>query len=142
MCKSCKTKLNQFSNKCPECNRETKIKYTCECGVEVFNEHIPGAKNAPGKLLDMCRALHAEEVAILNLIQNGVASNDLVLYTTTQPCNLCANKIVNSGIKKVIYAEPYTMKEAHDILKERVDVVRFQGIKSNAFFKLFKPNKN
>lgn len=137
-CTSCGSKLTEFLNKCPHCNQETKIKYTCQCGVEVFNEHIPGAKNSPGKLLDMCRALHAEEVAILNLIQNGIASEGLVLYTTTQPCNMCANKIVNSGIKKVVYSEPYTMKEADDILKERVEVVRFQGIKSNAFFKLFK----
>lgn len=141
-CKSCNKDLKEFFNKCPHCNQEPKIKYTCSCGVEIYNEHISGAKNAPGKLLDMCRALHAEEVAILNLIQNGVVGKDLVLYTTTQPCNLCANKIVSSGIKRVVYAEPYTMKEAHAILKEQVDVVRFQGIKSNAFFKLFKPNKN
>jgi len=137
-CNNCKASLDEFFNKCPHCNQEPKIKYKCDCGIEIFKEHIPGAKNSPGKLLDMCRALHAEEVAILKLIQNGIASDGLVLYTTTQPCNMCANKIVNSGIKKVVYSEPYTMKEADEILREQVEVVRFQGIKSNAFFKLFK----
>ena len=86
----------------------------------------------------MCRSLHAEELAILS--KTGRYSNDnLVLYATTQPCNLCANKIVSAGIKKVVYAEPYTMKEAADTLKAgQVTLQRFQGIKSSAFFRLYR----
>jgi deoxycytidylate deaminase len=128
---------------CPNCGKEIIGKlskaYECsKCGTEVFKEFVPGAKYAPGKLLDMCRALHAEETALLNLIRNNVAVDNLVLYTTTQPCNLCANKIVNSGIKKVVFSDPYTMKESEEILTNgKVEVSRFQGIKSNAFFRLY-----
>jgi dCMP deaminase len=86
----------------------------------------------------MCRALHAEEVALLNLVKNNIASSDLILYTTTQPYNLCANKIVNSGIKTVVYSEPYTTKESEEIfIKGGVKTKRFEGIKSSAFFKLY-----
>ena len=87
----------------------------------------------------MCRALHAEEVALLNLIKNNIATEGLVLYTTTQPCNLCANKIVNTGIKMVVFSEPYTIKESEEILlRGGVEIKRFQGIKSNAFFRLYR----
>jgi deoxycytidylate deaminase len=121
---------------CPQCKRELEIEYFCpDCDTEVFKEYL----QTDGKLLDMCRALHAEENAILNLIKTGGKNfHNLVLYTTTYPCNLCANKIVAAGIKKVIYADPYPMREAKDILeKGGVKTEKFQGIKSLAFFRLF-----
>ena len=93
-----------------------------------------------GKLLDMCRALHAEENALLNLTKiSRNNSSDLVLYTTTYPCNLCANKIVAAGIKKVMYSDPYPMEDAKKTLESGgVTVEKFQGIKSSAFFRLYK----
>ena len=117
---------------------ELSINYKCECGKEIYKEFIPGASLAPGKMLDMCRALHAEEAALLNFMKYNTNSADLVLYTTTQPCNLCANKIVNSGIKTVVYSEPYTTKESEVIFSQgSVKTRRFEGIKSSAFFKLY-----
>ena len=61
-----------------------------------------------------------------------------VLYSTTFPCNLCANKIVTVGIRKVVYAEPYTMEEAKKVFKkDGVELERFQGVKSRAYFRLY-----
>jgi deoxycytidylate deaminase len=134
----CGYQLHEFRKKCPSCNKEIK-QYICEaCGKDIVENYIPGGKSTPGKLLDVCRAVHAEENAILNLTRYGGSKNDLVLYTTTYPCNLCANKIVNAGIKKVVYAEPYTMPEAERIF-DNYNVIRqrFQGIKSSAYFKLY-----
>ncbi len=89
--------------------------------------------------MDVCRALHAEENAILGLA--GVAKTgkgELVLYTTTFPCNLCANKIIAAGIKTVYYAEPYTMRESKELLEKcGVEVKKFEGIKSSAYFRLY-----
>jgi len=87
----------------------------------------------------MCRALHAEENALLNLTKNNLSSDiNMVLYTTTQPCNLCANKIVSAGIKEVVFAEPYLMKESAEILSAgKVNLRRFEGVKSSAYFKLY-----
>ncbi len=136
-CYQCNKEFSEYRKYC-ECKNELNVKYKCECGKEIFKEFIPGASQSPGKMLDMCRALHAEEVALLNLVKNNVASGDLVLYTTTQPCNLCANKIVNSGIKTVVYSEPYTTRESEEIfIKGGVKTKRFEGIKSSAFFKLY-----
>ena len=100
---------------------------------------VPGSSLSTGKLLDMCRSLHGEENAIISLARNGARlTDDAVLFTTTFPCNLCANKIAEVGIKKVVFAEPYPMPEAVDTLKRRgVIVEKFEGVKSSAFFRLY-----
>lgn len=125
---------------CDNCQKEIKKDYKCkQCNNEIYKEYLPGSKNAPGKLLDLCRALHAEEMAIMQLAKSGGrATGNLVLFATTQPCNLCANKIATAGIKKVVYAEPYDMEEATKVLKSGgVKLERFEGVKSSAFFKLY-----
>ncbi len=91
------------------------------------------------KILDYCRALHAEETAILNLAKSGnsTMNRGATLYTTTYPCNLCANKIVQVGIKNVVYLEPYPMLEAKSILKENnVKDEAFEGVTFNGYFRL------
>ena len=91
------------------------------------------------KILDYCRALHAEENAILNVTRTGSSSElkEATLYTSTYPCNLCANKITQVGIKKVVYFEPYPMKEAKAILSDgNVKQEPFEGVTFNAYFRL------
>lgn len=91
------------------------------------------------KLLEKCRALHGEENAIMNLVGRGVDLTDSTIYVTTYPCNLCANKIVQAGIKKVVYFEPYPVEEAKEILKKGgVETESFEGVTFRAFFKFFK----
>lgn len=134
---TCGKKTKRFLKVCPNCKNELHIEYKCpKCNKQVFNEYL----HSGGKLLDVCRALHAEENALLNLTNNGSRNlENVVLYTTTYPCNLCANKIAQAGIKKVIYADPYTMEDAKIILSNSgIDTEKFQGIKSSAFFRLYK----
>ena len=91
------------------------------------------------KILDYCRALHAEENAIVNIARIGVSfpMGRATLYTTTYPCNLCANKIAQVGIKRIVYFEPYPMEEAKKILAEHsIKQVPFEGITYNGYFKL------
>lgn len=91
------------------------------------------------KILDYCRALHAEENAILNVARIG-ASGALPtseLFTTTYPCNLCANKIAQVGIKSIVYFEPYPMEEAKKILSDKgVEQKPFEGVTYNGYFRL------
>ena len=72
---------------------------------------------ATGKELDYCRSLHAEENAILsNPYLSDKAykkSRNMIIFTTTFPCMLCAKKIANSGIKRVVFVEPYPIKESY-----------------------------
>lgn len=137
-CNKCGKDINAGSSVCGECG--DPVNYECPtCHEKVFEVFTPGGKRSIGKLLDVCRALHAEENAILNIAKvGGTSLKGMTLYTTTFPCTLCANKIAQVGIKKVIYSETYTMKEACDILRENsIDIVKFEGVKSQAFFKLY-----
>jgi len=90
------------------------------------------------KMLDNCRALHAEESAIINLARVGTSADlsKATLYTTTYPCNLCANKIAQVGIKKIVYYEPYPQKEAKDVLNNHdVKQIPFEGVTFNGYFR-------
>ena len=109
------------------------------CRTEVYEAFLPGSRSSQERLLDICRSLHAEENAIINLAKNsGALTEDAVLYTTTFPCNMCANKIAELGIRRVVYAEPYPMPEAWRILQQReVKVDMFEGVKSSAYFRLY-----
>lgn len=90
------------------------------------------------KLLELCRVLHGEESAILNLVGRGVDLAKSTMYVTTYPCNLCANKIVQAGIKKVVYFEPYPVEEAKKIFTEAGVISEpFEGVTFRAFFKFF-----
>lgn len=91
------------------------------------------------KILDYCRALHAEENAILNVARIGASSAlpTSTLFTTTYPCNLCANKIAQVGIKHIVYFEPYPMEEAKKILSDKGVIQEpFEGVTYSGYFRL------
>jgi deoxycytidylate deaminase len=98
--------------------------------IESFNDDF--------KILDYCRSLHAEESAILSIAMNGSSAlKGATLYTSTYPCNLCANKILEVGIEKIYYLEPYPMLEAKKILSG-IKQIPFQGVTYNGYFRLFR----
>lgn len=111
-------------------SRELEIADGDKHPVDVIRKNV--------KLLELCRALHGEESAILNLVGRGVDMAGSTMYVTTYPCNLCANKIVQVGIKKVIYFEPYPVEEAKKIFKDAgVKSEPFEGVTFRAFFKFY-----
>jgi len=59
-----------------------------------------------GERLEFCMATHAEQNAIVQAACSGVAIDGSTLYTTVQPCVLCAKVIINSGIKEVVFEIP------------------------------------
>ena len=60
-----------------------------------------------GERHELCRALHAEQNAIIQAAKLGVSIEGATLYCTHQPCVICAKMIVNSGISRVVYGEGY-----------------------------------
>jgi dCMP deaminase len=69
---------------------------------------------ASGQRHEICRAIHAEQNAIIQGGFHGINIKDSTLYCTHSPCVLCAKMIVNAGIKKVIMGAEYpdnTFKE-------------------------------
>ncbi|MCA6071447.1 MAG: cytidine/deoxycytidylate deaminase family protein [Endomicrobium sp.] len=64
---------------------------------------LRNALNIPsGQRHEICRAIHAEQNAIIQGGYNGMSIKGSALYCTHSPCVLCAKMIVNAGIKKVV----------------------------------------
>ena len=139
-CTHCKQPIASFTKRCTNCSKDPEVRYACPaCGTPVFQRYLAGASIEAGKMLDICRSLHAEENAILRLSRTGIPVPDRArMFVTAFPCNLCANKIAMLGIKEVVYSEPYVTKEARDILeKGGVNLKPFEGVKSSAYFRLY-----
>lgn len=76
-------------------------------------------RNIPsGTQHEICYATHAEQNAILQGARMGIAMQGATLYTTHQPCVLCARIIINAGIVRVVYAKPYPDAFAVELLEE------------------------
>jgi len=76
-------------------------------------------QNIPsGTQHEFCYAIHAEQNAIVQAAKLGISIDGATLYCTHQPCVICAKLIINSGIVRVVYKEPYPDELAVSILKE------------------------
>ncbi|WFD27406.1 dCMP deaminase [Malassezia nana] len=62
-----------------------------------------------GSSLDECLCLHAEENALLELGRDRGGAQGTILYCNTCPCLRCAVKIVQTGVKEVVYQLAYSM---------------------------------
>lgn len=71
-----------------------------------------------GQRHELCRAIHAEQNAILQAAMHGISIAGATFYITNQPCVLCAKMIVNAGIEKIIFEGEYPDSLALEILKE------------------------
>ncbi|MBU0706964.1 hypothetical protein KKG41_01180 [Patescibacteria group bacterium] len=142
ICPRCKNsiKIKNLTPKCPRCNLDLDIdlSFICKgCNFKIV-------KNFIGKRSEVCRALHAEEKAILQLAKLGMGislkNSNITLYTTTFPCPQCANKIVGTGIKRIVYVEPYPTKESQDLLintLKKKNVEKFEGVKARNYFRVY-----
>jgi len=87
--------------------------------------------------MELCTAIHAEEQAINNLLGRG--AQRATMFVTTFPCLQCARRIVDIGIKSVVYVEAYPVKESQDYMERRgITVIPFGGFKARYFNLVFK----
>ncbi len=81
---------------------------------------------ASGTRHELCRAVHAEQNAIIQSALHGVSIENATLYCTHQPCVLCAKMIINSKIKRVVFSNHYPDEEAMNFFNSAgVEVTRF-----------------
>jgi len=66
---------------------------------------------------ERCRAAHAEQNAISWAGRVGVTLFYSEMHCTHQPCASCARSIINAGIIKVTYVEPYRLVEGLELMK-------------------------
>lgn len=72
--------------------------------------------------LEFGRIVHAEMSAISDAARVGHSTKESILYCTTFPCHMCAKHIVASGIKKVIYLEPYPKSVAFELHNDSLNI--------------------
>lgn len=97
------------------------------------------------------RVVHAEMDAILSCARNGLSTAEATLYCTTFPCHNCAKHVITSGIRRVVYIEPYPKSKAIDFHKDSISPSKedhknkvifepFVGVGPRRFFDLFSMN--
>ena len=75
----------------------------------------------PGEKPELCRGVHAEINCVIQAAIHGTSiMGNTTLYTTTFPCMSCLKLLINAGIKRVVYKEPYNMenKVKMEMIKE------------------------
>ncbi|KIL71665.1 hypothetical protein M378DRAFT_64520, partial [Amanita muscaria Koide BX008] len=90
--------LNCNEGGCPECNKTTSL-------------------NAPRE----CVCLHAEENALLEAGRERIGQ-DAVLYCNTCPCLRCTVKIIQTGVRTVVYNLSYKVDDASSALFKQAGV--------------------
>ena len=71
-----------------------------------------------GTRQEFCRAVHAEQNAIIQAAVYGHAIKDGTLYVNTYPCSICARMLINAEIKEIVYDSDYEDDLAKELLKE------------------------
>ena len=83
-----------------------------------------------GQRHELCRAIDAEQNAIVQAAYSGVSVKGATMYVTNQPCVLCAKMIINAGIEKIVFNGDYPDELAMELLKEAsVRVIKYENIK-------------
>ena len=97
----------------------SRIKHCDEVGCIRAKLKIPS-----GERHELCRGLHGEQNAFLQAALHGTSLKGASLYSTTQPCIICAKMIINAGIKDIVIKGAYPDKMAREILREAKIKVR------------------
>ena len=89
------------------------------------------------------RSLHAEENAFLQLSKyGGVGIEGGKLFTTASPCELCAKKAYQLGIKEIIFIDPYPGIAIQHIIQIGLNppkLTQFRGAVGKAYHQLYEP---
>lgn len=71
-----------------------------------------------GERHELCRALHAEQNALIQAARYGLPVDGSTIYITTQPCVVCAKMLINAGVQEIVYANPYPDELSLSMLEE------------------------
>ena len=104
--------------------------------LTAYNTHLPSEQSnyllgdprsnfGPGENIDISAALHAEIGVLTEAARRGISTEGCDLYVTTFPCPPCAYAVANAGIKRLFYADGYSLIAGRDALASRgVKIIR------------------
>ena len=61
--------------------------------------------------------LHAEANAITKVAKSANSSEGATLYVTASPCIECSKLIIQAGIRRVVYSDPYRCLDGVELLE-------------------------
>ncbi len=86
-------------------------------GVAMGQQHCtsrpcPGAKCEPGKGLELCEAIHAEQNALL---QCRDVHEIHTVYCTDSPCVHCVKLLLNTSCKRIVFGREYPHSDSQKL---------------------------
>jgi deoxycytidylate deaminase len=85
--------------------------------------------------------------ALMQCARSGVSPVNGTLFTTTFPCHNCARHIIDAGIKRVLFVEPYPKSKASQLHSDAISIeaerptkvsfMPFVGVAARRYFDLF-----
>lgn len=73
-------------------------------------------------LTEYGRVVHAEMVAICDAARLGKSLKGGILFVTTFPCHNCTKHVLATGIRQVVYMEPYPKSRAKALHKDEIEI--------------------
>ena len=83
------------------------------------------------------RPTHAEMSALLSCTRNGVSPKDGTIYCTTFPCHNCTRHIIDAGIKRVVFVEPYPSSKAKLLHSDSISIEKIDNENKKIIFEHF-----
>lgn len=119
-------------------NENLKGRNPAYCFKDLKNSIEPNEKNQVHT-----RSLHAEENAFLQITKyGGQGIEGGKLFTTASPCELCAKKAYQLGVKEIIYIDPYPGIALDHILSiglKPPKLIQFRGAIGKGYHQLYTP---
>jgi deoxycytidylate deaminase len=135
----------------------TKIGNDSQIVDHLINKQDPPLQHGAlvgSRIMDLTeygRVVHAEMLAICDAARLGRSVKGATLYCTTFPCHNCTKHILASGVKRVVYMEPYPKSRAKDLHPDEIEIeaespdkvsfVPFMGISPFRYRDLFQKGK-
>ena len=88
-------------------------------------------------VIEFGRAVHAEMAAISQAARIGTSIQNARLFCTTFPCHICARHIVASGVKEVLFIEPYEKSRTDQLFGDSISVEPLEPSPKRANFRSF-----
>jgi dCMP deaminase len=102
------------------------------CSIGYNGDYSGGPNSRTDMTHGQSNFLHSEENALFHLGKPLELRSHLILMCTHKPCSMCAKRIVNSGIKRVIYDTEYS-----DSLNQTDQIFEASGVKCFSLDSLF-----
>ena len=82
-----------------------------------------------GTRQEICRAVHAEQNAIISAAIKGVSIKGGTLYVNTYPCSICTRMLINAELKRIVYNSDYSDELSKELLDEsKIEVVKYKKL--------------